>query len=270
MQNKKKRKQIELIAILILCAATLILDFVSIPYLKNEVRNAFLNNITQQACGATAVLLLIHRLELKLFGRPQALLYLIPCLIVAIDNFQFYAYFSGKMQLVHTRPIDFLLFSLNCIAVGLFEEGIFRGILFSVLAGIFTQDKKGLWKTYIYSSVIFGLAHLFNGISMATILQVGYTTLTGGLFAFVLLKSKNILCCAFVHGVYNFCGLLFDVPARMGLGAGGIIDLGTAITMLIVSILAIIFVLHAVYKYSEEERAELYEKLAVPVKSQEK
>lgn len=269
MQEKIK-KRIELIAILILCAITLVLDFLSIPYLKNEIRNAFLNNIIQQTCGAVAVLLLIHKLQLKLFGKPQALLYLIPCIIVAIDNFQFYAYFSGKMQLVHSQPIDFLLFGLNCFTVGLFEEGIFRGILFSVLAGVFTQDKKGLWKTYIYSSVIFGLAHLFNGISAATILQVGYTTLTGGLFAFVLLKTKNILCCVFVHGLYNFCGLLFDVPARMGLGTGAVIDLGTAITMAIVSILAIIFVLRAVYKYSEEERMVLYEKLAIPSKNQEK
>ncbi len=265
-----KLKRIELIAILILCAVTVALDFLSVPYLENQIRNAFFNHIVQQTCGAVAVLLLMHRLELKLFGKPQKLLYLLPCLIVAIDNFQFYAYFSGKMELVHTQPIDFLLFGLNCFTVGLFEEGIFRGIVFSVLAGVFSQDKKGLWKTYIVSSVIFGAAHLFNGFSIATILQVCYTTLTGGLFAFVLLKTKNILCCAFVHGLYNFCGLLFDVPARMGLGAGVVIDLGTAITMLTVSIFTIIFVLYSVYRYTEEERAELYQKLAIPAKNQEK
>ncbi len=268
--DTKIAKRIELIAILVLCTATLILDFISIPYLEDEIRNTFLNHIAQQTLGAVAVFLLMRRLGLKLFGKPQKLLYLIPCIIVAVDNFQFYAYFSGKMQLIHTKPMDFLLFGLNCFAVGLFEEGIFRGIVFSVLAGVFSQDKKGLWKTYIVSSVIFGLAHLFNGFSVATLMQVGYTTLTGGLFAFILLKTKNIFCCAFVHGLYNFCGLLFDVPARMGLGTGVIIDLGTAITMLIVSILAIIFVLYSISRYTEEERVALYEKLAIPVKNQEK
>ncbi len=211
----------------------------------------------------------MRRLNIRLLGKPQNLLYLFPCIIVAIDNFQFYAYFSGKMQLLHTEFSDFLLFGLNCFTVGLFEEGIFRGIIFSVLAGVFTKDKKGLWKTYVFSSLIFGAAHLFNGFSVGTLLQVGYTVLTGGLFAFVLLKTQNILCCAFVHGLYNFCGLLFDIPERMGLGGGVVIDLGTAITMLIVSILAAIFVFWSIYKYSEEEQRQLYGKLGISMEKKE-
>ncbi len=260
----------EIAVILVLCAITLVLDFWEIEYPLNEVRNRFLNNIVQQICGGAAVLLLMHRLNIRLLGKPQNLLYLIPCLIVAIDNFPFYAYFSGKMQLVHTDFIDVLLFGLNCFAVGLFEEGIFRGIIFCVLAGLFSKDKKGLWKTYVVSSVLFGVAHLFNGFSMGTLLQVGYSVLTGGLFAFVLLKTKNILCCAFVHGLYNFCGLLFDIPERMGLGGGVVIDLGTAITMLIVSILAISFVLWSIHRYSDEEQGKLYEKLGVSMEKKEK
>jgi membrane protease YdiL (CAAX protease family) len=148
--------------------------------------------------------------------------------------------------------------------IGLFEELIFRGVLFSVIAGYFSDDKKGLWKTFIISSLIFGGAHLFNllygaGIG-ATLLQAVYTTLTGGLFAFAFIKTKNILIPAFLHAVYNFCGLLFS---EQGLGLGAVLDFGTGVTMAIVGVVVGVFVLYALYKHPEKERKELYARLNV-------
>jgi membrane protease YdiL (CAAX protease family) len=143
----------------------------------------------------------------------------------------------------------------------IFEEIIFRGIVFSVLADRFSKNKKGFLKTYVISSVIFGLAHLFNGFSFGTVLQVGYTVLTGGLFAFCLIMTKNILCCALVHGVYNFCGLLFDHV--QGLGNGVVFDLGTVITMAVISVVVGIFVLYKVYHYPDEDRKDLYARLGI-------
>jgi hypothetical protein len=66
-----------------------------------------------------------------------------------------------------------------------------------------------------------------------------------------------------VHAVYNFCGLLFGTESNLGLGAGVVLDLGTAITMLIVSVLVGAFVLYKVFTYTEEERIELYQRLSV-------
>ena len=273
MQNIDVKKKIwnyaQLAIIAILCAATLLLDFIEITFVEDSSRNRFLAKIIQQGMGSIAAILVMCRLKLQLFGKPQYLLYMIPCLIIAIDNFQFSSYFNGNMRLVHNQPLDFILFGGYCLAVGLFEECIFRGIIFSVLVTCFPQNKKGLWKSYVISSVFFGAAHLFNGFSMATILQIAYSTLTGGLFAFVLLKTKNIFCCALVHATYNFCGLLFDIPERMGLGSGIVFDLGTVITMLVVSITIGAFVLYSVFKYSEEERRCLYAKLGVTMKEEE-
>lgn len=217
----------------------------------------------QQGIGCIAVILLMRRLKLKLFGTPKEWLYLIPCLIVAIDNFQWSSFLNGNMELIHNEGIDFLLFGGYCLAVGLFEECIFRGIIFSVLAERFSKDKKGLWQTYLVSSIIFAFAHLLNGFSVGTLVQVCYTFLTGGLFGFVLLKTKNIFCCGFVHAVYNFCGLLFETSERMGLGNGVVFDLGTVITMLIISISVGLFILYSVYRYSREEQGFLYKKLGV-------
>lgn len=264
MQQNEKRKRIrnviEIVIIAVLCALTVVLDFLPIPYLKDEFRNRMLGKIIQQSCGIAAGILLMLRLNIKLFGRPQKLLYLIPCMLVAIDNFQFSAYFQGEMQLVRTAPLDFILFSGYCLTVGLFEECIFRGVIFSILAGLLPNNKKGLVLSLITSSLVFGLAHLLNGFSLATLLQVGYTTLTGALFGFCLIKTKNIFCCAMVHSVYNFCGLLFD---KQMLGSGVEFDLGTILTMVIVCVSVGVFLLIKLILYKEEERVVLYEKLGV-------
>lgn len=262
VQNPTKQQSIwnvlQVALIATFCALTVFFDFVDITIVADDFRNKMLIKSIQQGSGAIAAILLMIRLKIRLFGMPKGWIYLIPCLLIAIDNFQFSAYFNDKMTLIRRDALDFILFASYCMLVGLFEECIFRGIIFSVIAGLFSKDKKGFLYTYVVSSVVFGCAHLLNGISGAVILQVGYTCLTGGLFAFCLIKTQNILCCAAIHGIYNFCGLLFDE-----MGTGAVFDMGTVLTMLIVSIVVGVFVLWKVWTYSEKDRTSLYQKLGV-------
>ena len=249
-------------SVVILCALTLLLSVCPIQYADNTRRNVWLASIVQQSLGFFAVVVLCKILKLRIFGKISGWIYILPCLIVAIDNFQFYAYFQGKMQWITFEWVDVCLFVLYCICIGLFEEAVFRGVVFSVIAGYFSKDKEGLIKALVVSSFIFGLAHLFNlfyGAGfLGTLLQVFYTTLTGGLFAFVFIKTKNILVPAFLHAVYNFCGLLFTVQ---GLGTGAVLDFGTGLIMAIVSVCAGAFVLYSLCKHPENERKELYIRL---------
>ena len=101
VQHKENQKKIwniaEIAIILVLCLITLLFDIKEITQgislSGSELRNKFLLKIIQQGCGAMAAILLMRRLNIKLFGKPQRILYLIPCLIIAIDNFQFHSYF---------------------------------------------------------------------------------------------------------------------------------------------------------------------------------
>ncbi len=256
----KIRKVIEIAVLTLFCAFILLLDFIQIPLFEEGFRRYAFTRIVQQTLGSGVAVWCMLRLGIRLFGKPQNCLYLLPCLLVALNNFQWCAYFGGKMQLVRTEFLDIILFALNCIATGLFEELVFRGIVFALFVGIFSKDKKGFLLAYVTSSVVFGLAHLLNGFSGETLLQVGYSTLTGGLFAFCLIKTKNVFCCAFVHALYNFCGLLFDLQ---GLGSGVVFDLGTVITMVAVSVAVGVFVLYKVWKYPATERRALYDSLGI-------
>ncbi len=256
MENKQKIN-LQRIAVFLFLVLFAVGEFIEISYVKDEFQNRMLSKIIQHAFGIVGVFLLVRSLDIKVFGKIENAWCLLPCFIVALDNFQWSAFFNGKMQLIHTDMRDFILFFLYCMTVGLLEELLFRGILFGLLAGFFSKDRKGFLITYTLSSVLFGVAHLFNGFSIGTLLQVGYTVLTGGLFAFCFVKTKNILCPAFIHGIYNFCGLLYD---KQGLGMGVVFDMGTVLTMVIVSVLVGVFVLYEIWKYPEREREALYKK----------
>ena len=236
-------------------------------YSTDELRNKWLETAVRQYLGAGIVILLMVIMKTRLFSRPQRLVFIIPCLIVAVNNFPFLSYFNGNMYFKRTETLDFVYFASYCLSVGLFEELVFRGVVFSALASTFSKDRQGVIKTFIISSVLFGFMHLFNLFSGAgfipTLIQVLYTTLMGGIFAFVLLKTKNILCCAVTHALYNFGGLLLDSSQRMGLGSGVVFDTGTVVLTVILGVCVGVFILYNIFKYSETERSVLYQRLGL-------
>ena len=265
MSNKKEKQQ--KIIIVCLLALTFTAEFLP-PILQDSRKDFFLTSALPLLFGFIAFFVLLKNQGSGLFKKPTKLLYLLPALVIAVDNFQFAAYFSNKMQPLKADFSDWVLFTSYCLLTGLFEETVFRGAVFPLLADKFEKNKKGLLKTIVGSSLIFGLAHLFNlfaGGGGGALLQVGYSTLTGLLFAFVLIKTKNLVCCGVVHGLYNFCGLLFS--KEQGLGAGVVFDFATGLTMFIVSVAVAIFVVYSFVKYTEGERRELYSRLGFGVKN---
>lgn len=264
---KKVEIKPKYVLIFALCLVMLIFESIptlkAIPFTQDKVYNRLISLIIPLIAGGFTVYLIAGEFGLKLFQKPQNLWVLIPALIIALDNFPWLAYFAGKMELVHTQPLHFTLFGVYCLLIGFFEEVLFRGVFFSVLAGVFERSHKGFIKTYVISSMLFGVIHLLNIFTSggAAVLQAGYSILTGGLFGFVLIKTKNVLFPALIHGLYNFCGTLFT--SEMGLGTGSLIDLPTGIMMAVISVLVGTFVLYKVWKYPDSEREELYNRLNV-------
>ena len=265
MKNVKIKPKYVLIALF--CAVMIAFELIpickQIAFTSDAVYNRFLCLLLPQLAGCIAIYLIATECGLKLFQKPQYLWVMLPAMIIALDNFPWLAYFAGKMELVHTSVWHIVLFALYCLAVGFFEEVLFRGVFFSFLAGIFERTHKGFLYTYVLSSVVFGAIHLLNIFSggVGAVLQAGYSMLTGGLFAFVMIKTKNILFPALIHAIYNFCGLLFT--KEIGLGLGSVLDLPTGIMMAVISVVVGAFVLYKVWKYPENERIELYSRLGV-------
>ena len=267
-KDKLQRERVIAITLItVFCAVFAVLELVPINLIEDDVKNAWIVRIISNSAAIGAVVVLLKTLKIKPFMRVERWHFLLPALAVALANLPLISFLNGNMSLVRDGADDIALFVVYCISVGVLEELVFRGVLFPALAGSFTQDKKGFIKAFVLSSVLFGAAHLsnlFRGAGVgATLLQVLYTILTGGLFCFVFIQTKNILCSAGVHALYNMCGLIFEIPARLGLGSGVVFDAPTIIVMAVIDVCVAVFVLYSLHKYPIEEQKVFYKCLNI-------
>ncbi len=260
-----KIKHFVLILILLaVCFGAVFFSFWEIPIENIRIRN-LLKQILPLCFCTPLVLFYLVKNQKKIFYSAKNFAYILPCLLVAINNLPFIPWIKGRCGFAEVSIVEFLLFVLYCALVSAFEEFVFRGVLFSSLLGAFKKSKKGLLKAMVFSSLIFGFMHilnLFNGAGVVeTILQVGYSTLIGGLCVFVFVKTCNILCSVLIHGAYNFCGLIFD--STIGLGNGVFFDTATIIITIIIGFAVAVFVLISLKNYSDRERYCLYKTLEI-------
>ena len=87
------------------------------------------------------------------------------------------------------------------LAVGLVEEMVFRGVIFSMLEHRFSK-----WTAILVPSVAFGLLHIIGAgemdlLSICQLIAAG--SLVGILFSFVTIETGSIWNAALMHGVWN-------------------------------------------------------------------
>lgn len=98
--------------------------------------------------------------------------------------------------------------------VGIFEEGMCRGLLLNGLLGSMGKTRTGMIWAVVISSLVFGLIHVVAQIAdPASMTLLGWAqilgkTLQAGLVGFLLaaiyLKTHNIWCGVIVHGLNDF------------------------------------------------------------------
>lgn len=152
-------------------------------------------------------------------------------------------------------PSDWLHTALTifvfCISVGLFEESLFRGVVFKNLLTAMGGTKKGTISAALLSSLIFGFVHVYSyflqpQIDSAGIIQVVLKTLQTGIIGLILaavyLKTKNIWAISFVHALNDF--LLFVPAVLAGQTPGGYVGTGAAATQQIITyaIMSILYI----------------------------
>ena len=194
---------------------------------SDEARQLLYRSVIFRGLGCLVFLFVLLYLEFRVVHRPRLLhlAVVLPSLAVAVNNFPILGYVQGRVWL--ERDDLLWMFALECLLIGAFEELAFRGVFLPAILERFGKDRKSFRWTVIASSGAFGLVHLANllegaGIG-ATLLQVGYSFLIGGMCAVVLLKTGNLLYCILIHGVYDFGGRFLLI------GAGSLWDLPTVI-----------------------------------------
>lgn len=183
----------------------------------------------------------------------KSLIFVIPALAIAINNFPWVSLLAGDCSLKASFE-DIAFYAVVCLCVGFFEETAFRGCALMLLLKKRTTTRLGVFMAIFWSSVLFGAVHLVNifvSSPGAVLLQIGYSALIGGMCCLVLLETANIWICVFIHALYNFAG---GVVPRLGTG---IIWTGPE-----VALTAVLGVLVAAYS--------LYRFLTMPLDSAEK
>ncbi|MBE6576768.1 MAG: CPBP family intramembrane metalloprotease [Ruminococcaceae bacterium] len=233
----------------------LVLEFMrdGIVALGEHGENLYL--ISTRALGAFAciVLVLLSRAKKILYAKPtlSATLCFVPCMLIAINNFPFITFFSGRAY-IDASARSVLLYALVCVCVGLFEEMAFRGCVFTAVLQRMGKRPIDVFWSIAISSAVFGIVHLLNLFAGAgigsVILQVGYSFLIGGMCSVILIKTKNIWYCVLLHAVYNFAGGV--VPEC---GGGEIWDTPTIVLTTIVALVVAAFVIYLLVKIRPEE-----------------
>ncbi len=227
----------------------------------DETTRSFFRSVIFRGLGSLVFLFVLLYLEFRVVSRPRLghLKVLLPALAVAVNNFPILGMARGA---VWVERGDLLwLFALDCLLIGAFEELAFRGVFLPSLLERYGDSQKGFRWTVIGSSAAFGLIHLANlaegaGVG-ATLLQVGYSFLIGGMCAIVLLKSGNLLYCILLHAVYDFGGRFLMI------GGGSLWDAPTVILTAVLAVTVTVWMVIVFLRLSPEDGRRL---LAPPKK----
>lgn len=119
---------------------------------------------------------------------------------------------SGPVLAGGIQPAGVIQLAYGCIATPIFEELLFRGLVWHTLNQAFT----GKWACYLISTLLFGLWHLGYADNISFRVQTGLThillwkVLVGLAFGLVLgtmrLWRKDCYSCMLLHGAMNVFG----------------------------------------------------------------
>ena len=257
--NKKK---LYYLLFVVLAVLMLVAELLNMRLAYNSIEYDLVYNIITRAIGATMCMILMSYCSFtrlfSSFGKLKNILLVLPCCLIAINNFPFIPMATGALKL-DTKWYLILLFALQCLLVGMFEETAFRGCVFMLLLEKKHNTIKDVFYSIVMSSFIFGAIHIVNlfvgaGI-VSVVLQLGYSFLIGSMCAVVLLVTKKIWLPIFIHAVFNFAGGL--VPT---LGVGEIWDTPTIILTVIVSVAVAVYTVTLFFKRGVSDAEELLKK----------
>ena len=176
-----------------------------------QTQRYLLEMLVSRTLGALLFFGMVCYVKYPVLGPGRPGLYLIFPFLVALNNFQWEAVIRREASF-EGKAWEAVVLFFAALAIGCFEELVFRGLFLCSLLEAFHTNKKQILLVSLLSSVLFGLVHflnLFEGASVGdTLMQVGYSTLIGAMCSLMLLLSGSVWYCMAVHALFDFGGML--------------------------------------------------------------
>ncbi|MDC0753137.1 CPBP family intramembrane glutamic endopeptidase [Enterococcus innesii] len=162
------------------------------------------------------------------FTFKKSILYLLPGVLISISSI------TGAMSSHSSIQPNWLALVSQAIIfyflLGIFEEGLFRGIIMHAFLAKMGKTRGGLIWAVAINGLIFGFVHILldwflSGVDLSTlgllqaILKTLSTGMAGFFFGAVYLKTRNIWGISLVHGLSN---LLLMVGSLLFTGSNAI------------------------------------------------
>ncbi len=137
-----------------------------------------------------------QRLKLQGISKVMMIIY---CVFLALMVF---GALKDKILLFKLPLYQIMVAALAAILPAIFEEFLFRGILFNTFLLVFRKEKYDILWTSIVCSILFGLYHLNNLTSQSLISTVGQVIITLGMglfLSYLRVWSNGLIWCMVVH-----------------------------------------------------------------------
>ena len=258
------KAKISRVVVLLGIAVFCVVWFLDPVYSADEKTQILIQSVVTRGLGSIIFVALTVFLGFRILHQPARGWWMafLPSLAVVVNNLPLIALADGSARVDKTALLP--LFLLECLLIGLFEETAFRGTLFLLILEKRRGTTGQIFLTSLISSALFGLIHLANLLEGAdvgaTLLQVGYSFLIGGMCAIVLLKTGNLLFCILLHAVFDVGGgLLYTV------GSGEQWNTPTVVITAVLAVLVTAWMIYLLLGVRPEETDKFY-----PVKGRDR
>jgi len=162
--------------------------------------------------------------------------------------------FTGKVGIVTSNSPMGLANLVYYLPASLFEESLFRGLILLAMVSAWGDNKRGLAKAVFFSSLLFGLIHLYNLANLPSgvvMLEAVGAAMLGILWAALVLISGSLWPAILLHWLTN---------AAVNIQLSGIENFqetyGVHIQLIILFIPMVIIGAYLVWKIPEPQRTK--------------
>ena len=211
-------KHFYLFSLLVIICSVAFLFTSSAIFHDESVRSMILINLPGRILPSLLLLLLLRHLQLTKD------IYLIKkntfhgvlhfwSLFLVLIAFELIAWLKNPVLDITPKVMEIIALIFYMFCVGLFEEMLFRGVLFTTMKKKWAASPNGILKAAIVSSCMFGFLHIFNlfdtpELFISIIAQVLYAVLYGIFFCGVYVKCKNLWSIIIAHAIVDIIGNL--------------------------------------------------------------